>query len=62
MAKPEDRKNIVNKLVRSGFTSCGGNNGHDVFRKPGANPVSLPRSKQISPGIVRQVNNAIKPK
>jgi len=58
--KPLPLKQVQNTLKQNGFNNRGGNSGHDNWSRGNVN-VSVPRGKGIvSPGVVRQVTNAIK--
>lgn len=53
-----DRKKIIKRLERDGWSNTGGSR-HDIFRHPTkAGVVNVPRHKTISPGVARQIAKA----
>lgn len=55
MAKPEtNRRKIVDRLEAEGWTNHGGGN-HDLYRHPTLGAVAVPRHREISPGVARDI-------
>ena len=47
-------KKIIARLLREGWENVGGGN-HDKFRKPGHDPIMVPRHAFVSPPVARLI-------
>lgn len=58
MVKPMRYKNLTALLREAGFSSRQGKGDHEVWSK-GRHQVTITQTRDISPGLVRKVLNAI---
>lgn len=59
MPKPDtNRRNIVDRLSQEGWINEGGK-GHDLYRHPNKTVViTVPRHRELSPGVARSIGKA----
>lgn len=56
MVKPKTYKEITKQLKNNGFTPRQGKGDHEVWKNPTTGvSITITQTKNISPGIVRQV-------
>jgi RHS repeat-associated protein len=62
LAGPVDRRVLQREIERAGWTlkPGSGRGPHDIYVKPGHPPVSLPRHRQVSPGVARQIRQILR--
>ncbi|MDU0864914.1 type II toxin-antitoxin system HicA family toxin [Actinomyces urogenitalis] len=58
MTKPMKYRDLTRLLKEAGFTSRPGKGDHEVWTK-GPHAVSITRTREISPGLVRKALNTI---
>ena len=60
MVKEEPTRKVTKRLKAAGFTRTDSEGSHGKWTHPSGAHVSIPdEHRTISPGVVRQVNNAI---
>ncbi|MGO8712147.1 MAG: type II toxin-antitoxin system HicA family toxin [Rhizomicrobium sp.] len=56
MVKPEtNRTRIVSRLLREGWELARHGSEHDIFRHSRKGVVSVPRHRELSPGVARSI-------
>lgn len=58
MTKPDtNRKSIVDRLRSEGWINEGGSK-HDLYRHPDKGITTVPRHKELTPGVARSIGKA----
>lgn len=62
MTKPMKYRDLAKQLTAAGFTARQGKGDHEVWTSPGVAPVVITQTREVSPGLVRKAQKAIKEK